>query len=410
VTWPSDLAEVSRTALASVRAHRLRSTLTVLGVAIGVAAVVLLVAMGDGLRNGYRDFVSAQATEIILTPSTPLGNAFARRLKDADAVALADRSLAPDIAGATPVINGSRIVSHGGTAYRGELAGSLPEYRYLAHRVLVGGTFFTEQQARANSRVVVLGSKAVNALFGGDAAAAVGTTVRIERTPFTVIGALQSDGQDDSGLIMPLSTARAYLTGGADVIDKIVVRATGAEQVDAALDQTNAVMSERHGIRDPERRDFSATALETLIEQTSDFYVSLNLDCAMIAALALLVGAVGVANIMLASVTERTREIGIRRAVGARRSTILRQFLTEAAVLGGIGGVIGVAAGVGLTSVAETLVGRIYQTHPDMWTVRPSVSAAAIAFGVSVLVGLVAGTYPALHAARLPPIEALRVE
>jgi putative ABC transport system permease protein len=206
---------------------------------------------------------------------------------------------------------------------------------------------------------------------------------------------------------MPLGAARAYLVGGNDTVNQIIVKATSTDTVPAALDEIYRVMDERHTIRDAASRDYTATAMRTLLEQGNQFLTYLTLFTVAVAAISLVVGGIGIANIMLVSVTERTREIGIRKAVGARRGAIVKQFLLESAMLAGIGGLIGIGVGVGVT-VAGMIV--LPQVAPKFGTPDISVPAVLVAFLVSLLIGLVAGGYPARRAASVRPIEALRYE
>jgi putative ABC transport system permease protein len=395
-------------ALRSLCEYRLRAALTAFGIIIGVTSVMVVTNVGNGLQRGYQDYVAEAATEIVVAKAVPTGRNSARELRDADADALDDRARAPSISDVTPVITGPRIVYKDQRVYRGLVAGSLPNYLFLAHRELTAGAFFTVADQDNGARKVVLGSKIVDMLFAGDGASAVGTTVRIGRVRFTVIGTLRANGQDDRALMMPLSAARTYLIGGAGIINKVVVRATSAERVADAVNEINAIMSERHNVRSPELRDFSVVALEELVERANGFYRSLALDCWVIAGLALLVGGVGLANIMLVSVTERTREIGIRRAVGARRAAIMRQFLVEAAVLSGLGGLVGVALGAAATLLAGQIVDSLFTAHPGMYDIRVSAWSILLSGVSSVTVGILSGLCPAVRAGHITPHEALR--
>jgi putative ABC transport system permease protein len=255
--------------------------------------------------------------------------------------------------------------------------------------------------------VVLLAPEAVRQLYDGDDAAAVGSTVRINRASFQVVGTLKSDGHFDKIALMPLGTARAYLLGGHDTITSMAAKAIDVARVGPAVDEITTVLDKRHHIRDPAKRDFTVTALRdtlTKVDQTLNY---LTLFIASIAGISLLVGGVGVANIMLVSVTERTREIGIRKALGAPRSAIVKQFLIESTTLTCVGGVLGCALGVGLILIGAAVVNRMM---PEFGSPSVPVPALLVALGASLLIGLVAGGYPALRAARLRPIEALRHE
>jgi putative ABC transport system permease protein len=206
---------------------------------------------------------------------------------------------------------------------------------------------------------------------------------------------------------MPLGAARAYLVGGNDTVTQIIVQAASVPQVPAALAEVNKVLDSRHSIRDPAKRDFNATALQSLLDQANQFLTFLTLFTVAVAAISLIVGGIGVANIMLVSVTERTREIGIRKAIGARSSAILKQFLIESTMLAAMGGVVGIVIGTAITIAASVIIPAV---APDFGAPTVSPWAIVISFGVSLLIGLIAGGFPANRAARLQPIEALRYQ
>ncbi|MDT7623063.1 MAG: putative transport system permease protein [Pseudonocardiales bacterium] len=396
-------------AMRSLRANGLRSALTTLGIIIGVAAVIVLVGLGDGIKAGFNDQFGALGNQINITKingAVP-GGGEAKELKDSDVTALRNPAVAPDIASVTPMVTGSELVVVNQHQFRAAIQGSTADYLTVVDRDLVAGKMFTAAQARTNARVVVLGPNAIATLFGGDAGAAVGTTVRISRSNFQVIGVLKSNGQSDDAAVMPLGAARAYLVGGNDNIQQMVVKAASSTLVPAAQAEIYRVMDDRHNIREPASRDYNATALQSLLDQANQFLTFLTLFTVAVAAISLIVGGIGVANIMLVSVTERTREIGIRKAIGARRSAILKQFLIESTMLAGIGGVIGILVGVAITFAGMIIVPKVAPTFgaPDI-----SVMAIVIAFLVSLAIGLIAGGYPANRAAGLRPIEALRFQ
>jgi putative ABC transport system permease protein len=403
------LSEALTIAARSMRANRLRSALTTLGIVIGVTAVIVLVGLGQGMKAGFNKSFGELATAITVDKvegSVP-GGGRARELRESDVTALLDKTDAPDIAAVIPVRIGGSIVRYGpGSEFRAKVTGSTTNYLTVNNREVLAGSMFTEQQARANAKVVLLGPNPVANLFGGDPASAVGKTVRIDRANFKVIGALKSDGYSDDIALMPLGTART-LVGGGDIITSMAVKATSVAQVSAAVDEINKVLDDRHNIKDPAKRDFKVTALQNQLDQINQFLTFLSLFIIAVAAISLIVGGIGVANIMLVSVTERTREIGIRKAIGARRSAIMKQFLIESTVLALAGGLVGVIFGVGITVGASILIPKF---APDFGTPQVSPVAIAVAIGVSLIIGLVAGGYPAYRASRLQPIEALRFQ
>jgi len=404
-----NLQEAFRIAIRALSVNRLRSALTTLGIVIGVASVIVLVALADGVQAGFNDTFSALANHIIVTKidgSVPSGGA-AKDLTDSDVSALRNLTQAPDIGSVTPVITGTALVQAGTGQFRASVAGSTAAYLDVNNREMMVGSFFTETEERSNAKLVVLGPDLVANLFGGDARAALGKKIRITRTAFKVIGVVKRDGQQDDLAIMPLGAARSYLLGGTDSVNAITVTAASTHQVPAALDQITKVLTERHNIKDPAKRDFEARALQNLLDSANEFLGFLTLFTAAIAAISLIVGGIGIANIMLVSVTERTREIGIRKAIGARRSTILKQFLIESTVLSVLGGFAGIIIGVAISMTAAVVLPAAV---PDFPAPQLSITPIVLAFAISLGIGLGAGVYPANRAARLRPIEALRYE
>jgi len=403
------LREAVRIALRGLRAHRLRSVLTMLGIIIGVAAVILLVAIGNGVQASVNAKVQPLANLITITPSTGNipGGGPPKDLIDADVEAL-QRQVA-DAAAVIPAVSGQVLAETETNKYRSQVVGSTERWLDITNRDLQVGTFFTTSQVRATARVVVLGPNVASALFG-DAEAALRQTVRFNHQSFQVIGVLQSAGEPaDDDAVLPLDTARRFIFGGGDKLNQIIVQATQAAEVPAAEDQVISVLSDRHKISDPAKRDFEVQSLRSRLDTFNQILRMLTLFTASVASISLLVGAIGVLNIMLVSVTERTREIGIRKAIGATRRAILNQFLVEAVVLAGLGGMIGVAVGVGLSILGARLAPAF---GPTLSNFAPSVSVPSVllAFGISLVIGVVAGGYPANRAARLRPVEALRYE
>jgi putative ABC transport system permease protein len=400
-----NLLEALRIALRALRANRLRSVLTTTGIIIGVAAVIALVALGNGIQAGFTEQFASLTTQIQVTPSQD--DQSARPITDADVDALADRGDAPDIASVTPVVAGSALLSQqGDQGYRTAITGTVANYADVTDLELVTGSFFDEQQERSKDRVVILGTRPVAELFAGDAGGAIGQKIRIGRASFRVIGVAKPTQSDDVAY-MPLEAARSYVLGGVDKVDRVIVVATSGAAVPAAVAQVNTILDNRHKITDTTERDYDAEAQQSTIDDASQFLSFLTLFTSAIAGISLIVGGIGVANIMLVSVTERTREIGIRKAIGATRRAVLQQFLLESTVLAGLGGLLGVGVGLGLTSVAGFVLPRLV---PDFPVPAVSVGSVVLALGVSLVIGLVAGGYPANRAARLRPIEALRYQ
>ncbi|WP_028934547.1 ABC transporter permease [Pseudonocardia spinosispora] len=403
-----NFAETMIIAGRSLRANKLRSALTTVGIVIGVTAVIVLVGLGDGMKAGFSKSFGALATAVVVSKiegEVP-GSGKPRALKDGDVQALRDR--APALASVTPQLVGTGNIHNGpGAPFRGQITGSTTDFLTVSNRQIVLGSMFTEADLKSAARVTLIGPEVVANLFNGDAAAAYGKTVRISRSNFKVIGVLKSDGGSDNVALMPLSTARAYLLGGNKTISGLVAKATTIADVPAAVEQITRVLSARHNITDPAKEDFKVTALQNQLDKINQFMTFLTLFIVAVAGISLLVGGIGVANIMLVSVTERTREIGIRKAIGARRNTILKQFLIESTVLAGLGGLMGILFGVGIVLAAARIIPTVTE---DFGVPQVSIPAVTIAFAVSLAIGLIAGGYPAFRAARLQPIEALRYQ
>src|SRR6476469_6600161 len=403
------LREAVRIALRGLRAHRLRSVLTMLGIIIGVAAVIFLVAIGNGVQSSVNAKVQPLANLITIVPSTGNvpGGGPPKDLIDDDVTAL--RKQVPDAAAVVPAATGQALAETQTTQFRASVIGSTDQWLEESNRDLQVGSFFDAAQVRSIARVVVIGPTVAGTLFG-DAGSALSQTVRVNHQTFRVIGVMQSVGEPgDNDVVMPLDTALRYVFGGGDKLNQIIVQATQAAAVPAAEQDVIRTLSDRHRIQDPAKRDFEVQSLRSRLDTFNQILQLLTLFTASVAAISLFVGAIGVLNIMLVSVTERTREIGIRKAIGATRRAILQQFLIESIVLAGLGGIIGVGVGVGL-SVLGAAIAPSFGSTVGTFAPAVSISSVLLSFGISLVIGLVAGGYPANRAARLRPVEALRYQ
>ena len=404
-----NLREAVRIALRGLRAHRLRSVLTMLGIIIGVAAVILLVAIGNGVQASVNAKIQPLANLITITPTTGKvpGGAPPRDLIDGDVEVLSRQ--VTNATAVIPAVTGQSLAETDINKYRADIVGSTEDWLAINNRDLQMGTFFDNGQVRSAARVVVLGPTVASTLFG-EPQAALRRPIRFNHQTFQVIGVMQSAGEPaDNDAVMPLDSARRYLFGGGDKLNEITVQADQASDVPAVEDQVINILSDRHRIQDPANRDFEVQSLRSRLDAFNQILSILTLFTASVASISLVVGAIGVLNIMLVSVTERTREIGIRKAIGATRRAILQQFLIEAVVLAGLGGLIGIGVGVGLAVLGAHLAPSL---GPTLSNFAPTVSVPSVllSFGISLAIGIVAGGYPANRAARLRPVEALRYQ
>ncbi|MEA2341155.1 MAG: putative transport system permease protein [Solirubrobacteraceae bacterium] len=405
--------ETLRVAFAGIAANKLRSGLTILGLTIGVASVIVLLAVGTGSKKAVQAGIDALGSNVLLvsTQSGPGGPGFFRRggggggltLTQADATALQDRFNAPDVKSASPVVTatGATLVAGSVSYSPGSVVGTTPSYLTAHSYTAASGRVFTTADVKDHTRSVVIGPTVVKNLFAG--ASPLGQSVRINGTAFTVVGvtaAKGSNGQtDQDDVVMAPLTAVQDTISGYGSLSSITVQASSEGALNAAQAEVTAILEQRHHVTDPTNPGFQVTnqaSVRAASDQSTNVFTTL---LGAVAAISLLVGGIGVMNIMLVSVTERTREIGIRKAIGARRSDILRQFLAEAVLVSVCGGVVGVVAGIAIS-------------HVRIAGVTPVVAgySVALAFGAAVLSGLFFGTYPAARAARLRPIDALRFE
>ena len=405
------MIETIRIALSGLSANKLRSALTVLGLTIGVGSVIILVAVGTGSSAAVQSQIEALGSNVLLVSSTPTlgglrggGGVNVEPLTVADATALQNTFTAPDVASASPVVNASDVtLTYNGTTYSpSTFVGTTPTYQTAHDYSMATGSWFTNAQENQHARVLVVGPTVVQELFNG--ADPIGQTVQVNGTDFEVIGETNSKGSngttnEDDVAVAPLTAVQDTLTGYGS-ISSITVQAKSRDQLGAAQTEVTNILD---ALLPPAAG--STTASFNVINQGSILQASNSTSSVFttllgeVAAISLLVGGIGVMNIMLVSVTERTREIGIRKAVGARRSDILVQFLVEAVLVSLFGGIVGVIAGV----VGSQF--KIAGVHP---VIAPY--SIALAFSASVLIGLFFGTYPAGRAASLRPIEALRFE
>ncbi len=404
--------ETLRTGLEAVRTHRLRSALTVLGIMIGIAAVILTVGLGQGAQDKVTSEINALGTNLLtVTPGSSSsggiqkGFGSATTLTTADATALSSKTVAPDVRAVAPTVQSPESLVAGSNTWTSTVVGTTPTWESVRGRTVTQGRFIDDQDVADHAAVAVLGPTTASELFKGTDP--VGQTVDVDGVPLTVVGVLNSVGsttstgtdQDDQ-VIVPITTATERIFGSTS-LSSILVQAASSDALSSAYQEVDAELLALHGIATSSDADFTITTQQSLDSTATSVDRTLTILLGGIAAISLLVGGIGVMNIMLVSVTERIREIGLRKALGATPGLIRRQFLLEASVLGLSGGALGALIG---------LLGAAFLPKAIGDPVAVSATATAGALVVAIAIGLVFGVYPASRAARLAPIDALRSE
>ena len=403
--------EMLRIAWSGIAANKLRSGLTILGMTIGVASVIVLIAVGNGSSKAVQSTIQSLGTNVLVVQgsggfrggprASTAGSTVS--LTKADAEALQNPSLAPDVKSASPVVDAGNVsLVYDGTSFEpSTFVGTTPSYLTAHSYKPAAGAAFTAEDLSKHRRVAVIGQEVVQELFAGQNA--VGQNMKVNGSNYEVVGVLAKKGtngttNEDDVVMAPITTVQDQLTG-LGPIDSITVQAKTESSLNAAEAEVTTIIEERHHIKNTAEPGFTVLNQGSLLETSSSTSNVFTTLLGEVAAISLLVGGIGVMNIMLVSVTERTREIGIRKAIGARRSDILTQFLAEAVLVSLFGGIAGVLVGV-IGSQFE-----IAGVHPEIATY-----SIFLAFGAAALSGLFFGTYPAARAARLRPIDALRFE
>ena len=407
-------SDTVRTAVDAVRTHRLRSALTMLGILIGITAVILTVGLGNGAKADVRDQIDELGTNLLVispgssTDSTGLRGGFgsASTLTVSDAASLADPDVAPDIQAVAATSTTSGSLTAGDANWTTTLTGTTESWQEVRSRELTSGRFLSQEDQDEAAAVVVLGPDTAAELF--TTGSAVGQTVTYDGTKLEVIGVLaelssSDDTTNNDIALVPQSTYATRLVGGSsrDAVSAIYVKATSEDTLSAAYQEASSTLMNLHGITSEDDADFTIATQESILTAASSVDQTMTVMLAGIAVISLLVGGIGVMNIMLVSVTERIREIGLRKALGARPSSIRQQFLVEASVLGFAGGILGVALGV----VGAVVLPRLTDTRVIL-----SLPASVLSIVMAIGIGVVFGVYPASRASRLAPIDALRNE
>jgi putative ABC transport system permease protein len=393
----------------SIRKNKMRTLLTMLGIVIGVGAVIIMVAVGQGAQQGIANQINALGTNLLIVTAgssnqggVSQGAQAFNRLTVEDAEKL--RSEGTLFAGVTPVVNTRTQVIGGGTNWRTTINGVSTDFQTIRDWQTQSGTFFTDTDVRGLRKVAVIGTTVAENLYPGTDP--VGSQIQIRNVPFEIVGVLAPKGQNAGGqdqddiVVIPYTTAQSRLSGNSRIW-QILVSATSPDDIAAAQVEVRSIMRESHRIAEGDEDDFTVrnqTEIASAAQGTTKIMTWL---LASIASVSLIVGGIGIMNIMLVSVTERTREIGIRMAIGARGSDVLTQFLVESIVMSVLGGAVGLAVGVGGAQLLARFTG---------WSTSVPVQAVALAIGFSAAVGVFFGYYPARKAAALDPINALRYE
>jgi putative ABC transport system permease protein len=401
-------------AFSSLAANKMRSLLTVLGIVIGVGAVIAVLSISRGAEASIIGQIESIGTNVIyvMRGNRAEGVKNPRYLTLSDVEALNNRLRAPHIQWASPMMSSQTSFSLGNESHTAGLVGSIPVYQYTMDIQLSEGEFFTDDDVDSRRAVIVLGPELAERLTG-KRSEVVGLSVRVNNYPFRVIGVSKAKGGNqfnnpDMQAYIPITTMQMRVSrqSAPDSVDLIMIQAQDAESVNAAIAEAREVLRRTHRLSTRQADDFSITNQEDILSLANSITNVLTVFLAGIAGISLLVGGIGIMNIMLVSVTERTQEIGLRKALGARKSDIKMQFLTESALLSLLGGVLG----IGLAWIIGQIVARVASNAGTEIVPVIGLDAIALATLFSLAVGLFFGIYPAIRAANLEPVEALRYE
>lgn len=410
------LHHIVKTALTGLKTNKTRSSLTILGIVIGVTAIIMVVSLGEGAQNlilGQIEGIGARTIGIVpgRIPKGPTDvlATLSASLKQRDLDLLSRKENVPHAQDIMPIVFGSETASYEGETYRPTIFGGTELMAEIYDIVPEEGRNISEDDVRGSADIVILGAKVAEELAPG--IDLLGERIKIKGRNFLVIGVLPKKGGSslvnfDEIAMLPYTTAQNYIFG-IKHYNRIVVRVDTEANINITVEDIKATLREAHNITDPDKDDFGVETQADALETVGTILNTLTLFLALVAAISLVVGGIGIMNIMLVSVTERTREIGLRKALGATNKNILTQFLLEAIILTGIGGGVGILLGAGLSFATSLIITNVFGL---VWTFTFPWSAAVLGIFVSTVVGLIFGIYPARRAAALSPIDALRYE
>ncbi len=406
-----------KTAVIGLKTHKSRSALTILGIVIGITSIILVMSLGEGMQNLILGQIQGQVGSKVIEiapgrqPKGPSDfmSMFSDSLKQKDVDALLKKGNVPYLGKLMPLVFGSESAAYGSETYQATLYGMTDAAGNMYNLTVGEGRFLTEDEVKSYADVVIIGSKVKEELFVNNENA-IGEKIKIKGKNFRVIGVLEKKGASlisfDEAMGVPYTTAQQYILG-IKYFNHIIIEADTDAHVEQTVEDIERTMRNSHDITGSEEDDFNVSSQADALEMVGTVMNIITLFLVAVAAISLLVGGVGIMNIMLVSVTERTHEIGLRKAIGATEKNILFQFLLEAIILTGLGGLIGIILGSSLSALMAFVLGKVLSLD---WQFAFPLSGALLGFGVAALIGLVFGLYPARQASKKSPIEALRYE